>query len=93
MGWRNTAVVIAPSGGLAWAFALWPFGVGACVVGGVCGVVAGAFGARPLAQLADQALAKGGLWRWSAAVAVLVGLWLALVIAPSIVGAITRSHH
>ena len=91
-GWRNTALVIAPSGCLAWAYALWPFGLGAVMAGGVCGAVAGVYGARPVARLADRASADGGLRRWSAAAAVLVGLWLALVIAPSAVGAVARSY-
>ena len=91
-GWRATALVIAPSSGLAWAFALWPFGVGACAAGAVCGAVAGVFGARPLARFADRASAAGGIRRWSATAAVLVALWLALVIVPAVIGGIVRSH-
>jgi hypothetical protein len=91
-GWRDTALAIAPSGSLAWAFALWPFGVGTCAAGAVCGAVAGAFGARPLARLADRASAEGGIRRWSATAVVLVALWLALVIAPAVIGGIVRSH-
>ena len=91
-GWRNTAIVIAPSSSFAWAFALWPFGVGACAAGAVCGAVAGVFGARPLARLADRASAEGGIRRWSAAAAVLVALWLALVIVPAVIGGVVRSH-
>ena len=91
-GWRDTAFAIAPIGSLAWAFALWPFGVGACLAGGACGAVAGVFGARPLARLADRASAEGGIWRWSAATAVLVALWLALVIVPAVIGGIVRER-
>src|SRR5215469_9520088 len=91
-GWRDTALAIAPSGSLAWAFALWPFGAGACAAGAVCGAVAGVFGARPLARLADRASAEGGIRRWSATAAVLVALWLALVIVPAVIGGIVRSH-
>jgi hypothetical protein len=92
LGWRNMAAVIAPSASLAWAFALWPFGVGACVAGAVCGAVAGVFGARPLARLADRASAEGGILRRSATAAVLVALWLALVIVPAVIGGLVRSH-
>src|SRR5262249_3984955 len=73
-GGRDTALAIAPSGSLAWAFALWPFGAGACAAGAVCGAVAGVFGARPLAWLADRASAEGRIRRWSATAAVLVAL-------------------
>ena len=91
-GWRDIALMIAPSGGLAWAFALWPFGMGACIAGGACGAVAGVVGARPLARFADRALAEGGIWRWAATAAVLVALWLALVIVPAVIGGIVRSR-
>ena len=91
-GWRNMAACIATSGGLAWAVALYPFGVAPCVVGGVCGAVVGVFGAHPVARLADRASAEGGVRRWSSVAAVLVVLWLALVILPSIVGAAVRSQ-
>ena len=92
LGYHTMAATIAPSGCLAWTYALWPFGVWACVAGGVCGAVAGVIGARPLARLEDRASAMGGLGRWSAVAAVLVGLWLALVIAPSVVGVVARSR-
>ncbi len=88
-GWRNLAIVIAPCGSLAWAYALWPFGV-LCVAGGLFGAATGVLGTRPLARLADRASAEGGLRRWLSAAAVLVALWLALVILPSAVGAVAR---
>jgi hypothetical protein len=91
-GWRDMALAIAPSGSLAWAVALWPFGAGACAAGAVCGAVAGVFGARPLARLADRASAEGGIRRWSAAAAVLVALWLALVIVPAVIGGVVGSR-
>jgi hypothetical protein len=93
LGYRTIAASVAPSGSLAWAYALWPFGVWACVAGGVCGAVAGVLGARPLARLEERASAAGGVRRWSAVAAVLVGLWLALVLVPSVVGAVARSRH
>lgn len=92
LGYRTIAATIASSGGLAWAYALWPFGVWACVAGAVCGMVAGVLGANPLTRLEVRAIAAGGLRRWLAVTAVLVGLWLVLVITPSIVGAVARSN-
>jgi hypothetical protein len=93
LGWRTIAATIASSGCLAWAYALWPFGVWAGVVGGVCGTIAGVLGAGPLARLEEQAAAEGGLMRWASMAGVLVALWLALVIVPSIVGAVAWSRH
>jgi hypothetical protein len=76
----------------AWAYALWPFGVWASVAAGAGGAVAGLFGPVLLARLEERALAEGGVRRWAAVVTVLVALWLAVVIVPSIVGAAVRSH-
>lgn len=90
LGYGTFATTFASSGCLAWAYALWPFGAWACVAGGMGGAIAGMIGARPLAQLEVRASVAGGLGRWSAVMAVLVGLWLALVMVPSIVGAAAR---
>jgi hypothetical protein len=92
-GWRNLTIVIAPCGSLGWAYALWPFGVWACIVGGLFGGTAGILGARLLARLAERASAEGGRRRWVSVGAVLVALWLALVILPSVVGAVARTRY
>jgi hypothetical protein len=92
-GWRDVALMIVPSGALAWAYALWQFGAAAGLAGGVFGAAAGILGARPLARLADRAAAEGGLRRWAAAVIVLVALWLALVIVPAVIGGVARSRN
>jgi hypothetical protein len=92
LGYRTIALTVATSGCMAWAVALWPFGVWASVAGGVCGAVAGVLGARPLARLEERAHVEGGLRRWLACGAVLVALWLALVIVPSVVAGLVRDR-
>ena len=89
-GWRNTAVVVAPCGSLAWVYALWPLGGGAAVAGGLCGAGVGVAGAWLFARLADRAAASGSVRGGAVAWAVMLLLFAFLVLLPSWVGAAAR---
>ena len=84
------AEVLAPSGSLAWTYALWPYGIGAAAAGGLAGATGGVLGALPYTRLVNRAYLAGGVGRWAAVGATLLLLFAVLVAVPSFLGAVAR---
>jgi hypothetical protein len=84
-GWRNTALLISPSGSLCWGFAFWKLSPAAALAGVTAGAAVGVLGAWLFCRQAYRASGTGaGWWRWLPAFGVLVLLFLALVIVPAV---------
>jgi hypothetical protein len=90
--WRNTALLIAPSGSLCWGLAFWQLSPAAGLSGATAGAAVGVLGAWLFARQAERASnAGGGWWRWLPAFAMLVMLFLTLVIVPAVARVAMRS--